>query len=98
VFTARYALNSYVKKDVPLLGAFTKFRKATLNFVMFVCPSVCPHGKTRLPLGRIKRNFIGEYFSKISQVSVKSDKNNVRSLYPKTDVQFLPYFAHFLLL
>ena len=37
------------------LGAFAKFRKATIRFVMFVCPSVHPsvrpHGTTRLPLG-----------------------------------------------
>jgi hypothetical protein len=29
------------------LGAIVKLRKATVSFVM----SVCPHGTTRLPLG-----------------------------------------------
>jgi hypothetical protein len=32
--------------DGPFLGAFAKLRKATVSFVM----SVCPHGTTRLSL------------------------------------------------
>jgi hypothetical protein len=32
------------------LGAFAKFRRATVNFVMFVYLSGVPHGKNRLPL------------------------------------------------
>jgi len=35
------------------LGAFAELRKATSSFVMSVCPSVCPHGTTRLPLDLI---------------------------------------------
>jgi len=31
------------------LGASTKLRKGDINFVM-LCPSVCSHGATRLPL------------------------------------------------
>jgi len=31
-------------------GGFTKFRKATISFVMYISPSFCPHGTTRLPL------------------------------------------------
>jgi len=31
------------------LGAFAKWRKATISFVMSVHPSDCPHGTTRLP-------------------------------------------------
>jgi hypothetical protein len=31
------------------LGAFAKFRKATISSVMLFCPSICPHGTTRLP-------------------------------------------------
>jgi len=33
-----------------LFGAFAKLRKASVSFVVCVRPSVCPHGKTRLPL------------------------------------------------
>ena len=33
-----------------LLGAIAKLRKATISFVMSVCPSVRPRGTTRLPL------------------------------------------------
>jgi hypothetical protein len=39
---------------------FAKFRKATISFLMSVCPSVClsvfPHGKTRLPFNGISRH------------------------------------------
>ena len=35
-----------VHYSVTFLGAFAKLRKATIGFVM----SVCPHGTTRLPL------------------------------------------------
>ena len=44
------------------------------------CLSVCPHGKTRLPLDGFSSNLIFEYFFRKSvgqiQVSLKSDKNN----------------------
>ena len=33
-----------------MLGAFAKFRKAVVRFVMSVCPSIRWHGATRLPL------------------------------------------------
>jgi len=32
------------------LGAFTKPRKATISFVVFVCPSVLPQGTSRPPV------------------------------------------------
>ena len=35
------------------LGAVAKLRKETVSFVMSVRPSVCPHGTTRNPTGRI---------------------------------------------
>jgi hypothetical protein len=37
--------NAAEEANLLLLGAFAKLRKATISFVM----SVCPHGKTRLP-------------------------------------------------
>ena len=40
-------------------------RKASTSFVMSVCPSALPHGKTRLPLDGFSWNLIFEYFSKI---------------------------------
>ena len=33
-----------------ILGAMAKLRKVTVKFVMSVCPSVRPHGTSRLPL------------------------------------------------
>jgi hypothetical protein len=34
---------------------------------MSVCPSICPHGTTRLPLDGISWNLISEYFPKIGR-------------------------------
>jgi hypothetical protein len=59
-----------------ILGAFVKFRNATISYVMSLClsacpsvrPSVClsvrPFGITRLPLHGFLWKFIFEYFSK----------------------------------
>jgi len=38
------------RKNVEFLGAFAKLWKATINFVMYVCPFVHPYGKTQLPM------------------------------------------------
>ena len=46
------------------LGAFLKFQKATLRFVMFVCLSVRPHGTTVLPQDGFLWNVIYAYFPK----------------------------------
>ena len=63
-----------------VLGAFAKLRKATIRFVVFLCPSVRLHGTTRLPFGRIFIKFdiwvFFEKLSKIIQLSFKSDKND----------------------
>jgi len=32
------------------LGAFAKLWKGTISFIMYVCPSVCPHGTIWLQL------------------------------------------------
>jgi hypothetical protein len=58
-----------------MLGAFAKLRKATISFVM----SVCPHETTRLPLDGFCWNLILRLFLKHVekiQVPFKSDKNN----------------------
>jgi len=55
-----------------ILGAFAKLRKATISFVMSVCPpippsvrpSICPHGTTRLPLEGVSLNLIFDIFRK----------------------------------
>jgi hypothetical protein len=39
-----------VKERLQFLDALEKLRKASINFVMPVCPSVLPHGKTKLSL------------------------------------------------
>jgi len=52
------------------LGAFAKFRKATVSVVMSVCLSVRTHGTTRLPLSGFSRNLIFAYFSKLQKIKV----------------------------
>ena len=59
------------------LGAFAKLRKATISFVMSVCPSAWNNSN---PIGRILIKldisaFIRKSVEKI-QVQLKSDKNN----------------------
>jgi hypothetical protein len=47
------------------LGASAKLLTAAVSFGMSVCPSVRPHGTTRLPLDGFSLNLIFECFSKI---------------------------------
>ena len=49
------------------LDALTKSQKATIGFVMSVCPSALSRGTTPLPLNGFPPSLIYEYFSKISQ-------------------------------
>ena len=61
------------------LGAFGKWRKATITFFLSVCLSVCPNVIIRLPLDGLWWNQVLT-FSEMSvqkiQVSLKSDNNN----------------------
>jgi hypothetical protein len=54
--------------DMLFSGAFERLWKATIRFVISVCPSVCltisPHETNRLPLELFAWNLIFEYFSK----------------------------------
>jgi len=60
-----------------ILGAFEKMRKATISFVMSVCPSAL---KNSVPIGQIFMRFDVFFFFRKSvekiQVQLKSDKNN----------------------
>ena len=47
-----HGFETRVIKKNSLLGAFAELRKVTISFVMSVCPFVCSHGITRLPLDR----------------------------------------------
>ena len=54
-----------------------KLRKATISFIMSVCPSVYPNGATRLPLGGFTLNLIFHLFRKSGQkipFSLKNEK------------------------
>ena len=57
---------------ISFLGPFAKLRKATISFVM----SVCPHGTTRLPLNGFCWNLIFETSSKICREN--SDFTKIR--------------------
>jgi len=50
---------------VSIFKRLRKFAKAIISFVMSVCPSLRPHGTTRLILNGFSWNFIFERFSKI---------------------------------
>jgi len=66
----------YWVSKIQVLGAFTKVLKATMSIVMSVCPSIRPHGTTRLTLDRFSCNLI--VFRKSVenfQGSLKSYKN-----------------------
>jgi hypothetical protein len=47
------------------LCIYAKLRKAVINFVMSVLPSVHPHGTTRLPLDRCLLTSLSDYFPKV---------------------------------
>jgi len=50
----------------PILGAFAKFGRATISFVMSVCPSLSPSAwNNGLPVIGFSLNLIFEDFSKI---------------------------------
>jgi predicted DNA-binding transcriptional regulator AlpA len=49
----------FPRKPTGFLGAFTKFRKATISLVM----AVCTHRTTRLPLDGFSLNLVFGYFS-----------------------------------
>jgi hypothetical protein len=53
-----------------------KLRKAIIILVISVCPSVCPHGITRRPLGGFSLNCVFEYFSDIFIVFFSINTNN----------------------
>jgi hypothetical protein len=61
--------NPVIKKAKnAFLGAFTKLRKATISFVMSVCPYVCQYGTTRLLLEEFFMKFdIGEFFETVAR-------------------------------
>jgi hypothetical protein len=63
---------------MPFLGAFAKLSKATISFVMYVRPSVHPHGTTRLPLDGFSWHLIFVYFSKNGWENSKIHQNLTR--------------------
>jgi len=66
--------------QVEFLGAFAKLRKATISFVLSVCPSARPPGTTGLPMNGFLWYMISEDFWKpVEKIQVsfkKSDTNN----------------------
>ena len=74
-------------------------RKATISFVMYVCPYVCPHETTRLPLDVFSWNLIFQYFSKICRENSSFFKiwQEYLVLYMQTSINSWPYLAQFFL-
>ena len=70
-----------VHTQLYLLGAFAKFRKAAITFVISACPSLCPSARNNsAPSRRIFKKFDVSSIFRLSvqkiHVSLKSDKNN----------------------
>jgi hypothetical protein len=62
---------------------YTKLQKVAISYIksvcLYVCPSVCPRGKTQLPLDDFNKIWylnICQKSVKKTQVSLNSDKNN----------------------
>jgi hypothetical protein len=62
----------------PFLGAFAKFRTATISFVMYVCLSGRPHGTTGLPLDGFSKILFYIFRKPVEKIQIllESDKNN----------------------
>jgi hypothetical protein len=82
-----------------ILGAFAKLWKPTIGFVMSLCPSVCSHGTSRLPLNGFSWNLIFECFSKIYPENSSLIKlwQKWRVLYTKTNIRFSLYLTELFL-
>jgi hypothetical protein len=78
-------------------GAFAKLPKATIGFVVTVCSSVCPCGKTRLPVEGFSWHLTFEYFSKMytENSSIVKIWEEDRVFYVKTNMYFWSYLAQF---
>jgi hypothetical protein len=77
------------------LGAFAKLRKATVSFVMSVCPSAW---HISVPTGGFSWNLVFQYFLKIFEENLSLIKNLTRitPAYMKTNIHLRSYLVHFL--
>ena len=79
MITKLTAENLQCSQFLTFFGALAKLRKANISLIMPLCPSVRPHGTTRLPLDGFSCNLIFDVFRKsLEKISgpLKSDKNN----------------------
>ena len=89
-----YRLIFHVDKNA-FLGSFAELRKTTINFVMSVRPSICPHGTTRLSMDRFSWTLIFAYFSKICREYSGFINPLTTKLYPSDlKTQFVPRSKH----
>jgi len=77
---------------------FSKIVKSDY-WLRHVCPSISPHGTTRLQLDGFSLNLIFENFSKTyrENSSFIEIGQESRVLYMKTNIHFLSYLAQFFL-
>jgi hypothetical protein len=75
---------------LPFLVVFAKLRKANINFLISICPSVSSHGTTRLPADRFSWNYVFGYFSKacLENSSFIKMWQKQRIFYVKTVIPF----------
>ena len=62
-------INTLCDRNIELLGAFAELRKATADFVVYVRPSVPPHGTIRIPLDGFSLNMTEHIFETLSRNS-----------------------------
>ena len=93
---AFFFYSSCLLRGLTFLGAFAKFLKATVTFVMSVRPSACNNSA---PTGSIFIKLIFKDFSKICREYSSFMKiwQEYRLLYMKTNIHFLSYLVHFFL-
>jgi len=69
------------------LGAIVKSRKAAINFCMFACPSVLPHGITGLPPEEFSLfivNLVEHNITNITDMAyLQSSEKNIVTFLPK---------------
>ena len=93
-------IHTELKSNVTyFLGESVKLRKATTNFIISVCVSVCPHGIVRLTLDGFSWKLIFECFSKICRRISGLIKigQEYWLLYVKTNTHFWSYLSQFFL-
>jgi len=94
----KHSRSRWFSRTINFSGAFAKWRKVTMSFVMSACPSFRPHETIRLPLEGFSWNLTFQHFSKICRENSSFIKiwQEYPALYLKTNTHFCSYITCFL--